>query len=275
MKNIDLLLYWVKERYSIFEKKGRGEPPPWTSDPILRTYRFCNVHRENDTVTKWIAENWRIPNSKDEHLWFAMVVSRLFNLPETLKSINYPIPYYSPAVKNKLVARRSAHNNVFNAAYIVSTNGKAMDKIEYICDYVLQPMWNDRDWIKPKSADTLESFGKRLQTFNGMGSFMTGQVIADLKYAQLQEAADWHTFAVPGPGSLRGMRRLNGLDVKDTSLDKQWKKNLLVTMDMINDAKIVPMVHAQDTQNCLCEFDKFLRVKNGEGAPKQIYRGGR
>lgn len=30
---------------------------------------------------------------------------------------------------------------------------------------------------------------------------------------------------------------------------------------------------AQDIQNCLCEFDKYERVRLGEGAPKQRYPG--
>jgi hypothetical protein len=28
---------------------------------------------------------------------------------------------------------------------------------------------------------------------------------------------------------------------------------------------------AQDLQNCLCEFDKYLRFKNGESTPKRLY----
>ncbi len=28
-------------------------------------------------------------------------------------------------------------------------------------------------------------------------------------------------------------------------------------------------LHAQDLQNCLCEFDKWMRVRLGEGKPKR------
>jgi hypothetical protein len=31
-------------------------------------------------------------------------------------------------------------------------------------------------------------------------------------------------------------------------------------------------MHAQDLQNCLCEFDKYERARLGEGTPKQIYK---
>jgi hypothetical protein len=31
-------------------------------------------------------------------------------------------------------------------------------------------------------------------------------------------------------------------------------------------------LHAQDLQNCLCEFDKYLRVKLSEGKPRRRFR---
>ena len=59
MNNQELFLYWVKERLQIYYSKESNEPKPWTKDTILQQYKFCNVHREHDTVTKWIKYNWR------------------------------------------------------------------------------------------------------------------------------------------------------------------------------------------------------------------------
>ena len=36
---------------------------------------------------------------------------------------------------------------------------------------------------------------------------------------------------------------------------------------------ITNRMEAMDYQNCLCETDKYLRVQNGEGRPKQLYPG--
>jgi hypothetical protein len=33
-----------------------------------------------------------------------------------------------------------------------------------------------------------------------------------------------------------------------------------------------PGICSQNLQNCLCEFDKYERVRLGEGRPKQLYR---
>ena len=35
----------------------------------------------------------------------------------------------------------------------------------------------------------------------------------------------------------------------------------------------MPMIHAQDLQNCLCEFDKYERVRLNEGRPRSNYPG--
>jgi hypothetical protein len=35
----------------------------------------------------------------------------------------------------------------------------------------------------------------------------------------------------------------------------------------------MPPLHAQDLQNCLCEFDKYERVRLGEGRPRSNYPG--
>ena len=47
---IDLCKWWVSERESI--RIGLG-----SDDPIMNTSRFCNVHREDDKVSKWIFNN--------------------------------------------------------------------------------------------------------------------------------------------------------------------------------------------------------------------------
>ena len=41
---------------------------------------------------------------------------------------------------------------------------------------------------------------------------------------------------------------------------------------------LIPMLkemelHAQDLQNCLCEFDKYERTRLGEGRPRSTYPG--
>jgi hypothetical protein len=54
------LVNFVIEREAIRLKKEGGKRPPWTHDEILRDGYFCNVRREDDKVTRWIAKHWRV-----------------------------------------------------------------------------------------------------------------------------------------------------------------------------------------------------------------------
>lgn len=274
MRTADLCRF-IKERESIRVKKEAGLPRPWTKDPILGTYRFCNVHREDDAVTRWIAEHWREPGNGYEDLWFAMVVARLFNLPRTLEQVplEWLVDKWEPNHLRELLKIGRETGPIFNGAYIVSTNGKSMDKVDYLIDCVLTPMWEVRYNWRPKAGMKLQLYHSMLMEFDGLGSFMAAQVVADMKYVEpLKSAPDWHDWAASGPGSRRGLNR-----VCDRPLDQSWPGNTwllsLQGLHLAVEAKLplIPM-HAQDLQNCLCEFDKYERARLGEGRPKQIYK---
>lgn len=274
----DTLLYWIKERQSVYTKRQQGKPRPWTKDPILQSYRFCNVYREQDTVTRWIAQNWRDPyDGVDQDAWFAMVVARVINWPETLEEIGYPVPWNRKWFRAVVHQRQEQGEKAYSGAYIVSTNGHAMDKADYLAQHVLTPLWIARATLRPLVGDTLASYHARLSQFNGMGSFMSAQVVADLKYVSpLCGVTDWWSWAASGPGSRRGLNRVLGRPVKDPWREADWLTELrklhLRVVPLMDRARL-PTIHAQDLQNCLCEFDKYMRTLNGEGRPRATYPG--
>jgi hypothetical protein len=45
------LWQFAAERHAIYERRLRGEPPPWTSDQALRKYKFTNIFRVADGVS--------------------------------------------------------------------------------------------------------------------------------------------------------------------------------------------------------------------------------
>ena len=289
-----LFVYWIKERESIRVKKEQGLPKPWTDDPIFQTYRFCNVEREKDTVSIWIKENWIDPYKYHPNLWFAMIVARLFNWPPTLKRIGFPeflhhdlhdyansLLDWKTATRNRLkMLRDDEGGKVFTGAYLVSTNGVKMDKIDYILDRVLTPIWgqgrapyvyNNRN----AGQETLEEYWTFLRQFDGLGSFMAGQVVADLKFTPLLEKAyDWMTWAPLGPGSIRGLNRLHGRPLEKSLRQEQGLKEMSVLQDIV-EQELNWKLPLHNLQNCLCETDKMIRVMNGEGRPRSTYPGAR
>jgi hypothetical protein len=272
------LVNFIAARESVRLAKERGDPKPWTKNPILQDYRFCNIRREDDTVTKWLAANWRGPHAPDPDLWFGMLVGRLFNWPPTLGAVGYPVPYRGAAILKKINVLKKSGFKVFSSAYIVSTNGHAQDKAEYLVEHVLNPAWAARKHLRPYHSEPLFHFYERLLTVNGLGSFMAAQIIADVKYVEpLCSASDWWGFAAPGPGSQRGLAR-----VYEIPTDSHWRRGTWHSALMALAEKLNPelrridigALHNQDIQNCLCEFDKYERVRLGEGRPRNNYPGG-
>ena len=241
---------------------------------MLQTYRFTNVRREDDAVTKWVARTWREPNKKDPHLWFAMAVARLVNWPESLDEIGYPVPWDPARFKSVMTQRKASGAKTFSSAYIINqavTGGYGMAKSDYLADVVLKNLWERRQYIAPTTDDSLQTFHARLMEHYGMGTFLAAQVVADVKYVlPLKSAPDWHNWAASGPGSQRGLNHVCGFDVKSPWREEEWLETLRRLRTVVN-AQLIPAVgdlHAQDLQNCLCEFSKIVR-----GYSRQRYPG--
>jgi hypothetical protein len=274
------LLAFVVERHHIYRRKTAGQPKPWTTWPILQQYRFCNVYRELDTETAWIADHWREPHKNDPDLWFAMVVARFVNWHESLEAIGYPVPWCPDRFVDVLEERqrRRPKVTVFNPVYNIGNGGQSCPKAVYLGSEVLTPMWSDRAALRRVVRGTLAEASRALVGCVGMATFMAGQVIADLKYVEpLLSAKDWYTWAAPGPGSKRGLNRVLGRDVEAPWTEPTWSGQLQTlhrAMQPLVLAAKLPRIHAQDLQNCLCEFDKMERARLGQGKPKRRYPGG-
>ena len=53
--NIKIFFEFIYDRQLIWYKKEvLLLPPPWTDDPVLGKYKFCNVYRELDRGSKYL-----------------------------------------------------------------------------------------------------------------------------------------------------------------------------------------------------------------------------
>lgn len=270
--------HWINEREKCRKGREKRLPKPWSEDPILQSYRFCNVRREDDTVTRWIHNEWIALNDgkvPKENMVLAMIVARTVNNIDTLKEIGFPwtvnLEGWFGFARSVMKARRDRKEQVWTGAYLVSTNGHSMDKIDYIIDKVWVPF--AKTGRGPYDAETLQCYHKYLQHYDGLGSFMAGQVIADLKYSSLlRNAPDHHTWAPIGPGSKRGLNRYFGRPLEKNIPEHQVLKELQgVQLQVQQRLGLDIAVH--NIQNCFCEYDKYRRVQLGEGKPRSTYPG--
>lgn len=266
----------ARERHRLHKEDPAGHPwaATFKADPIIAKYRFCNVRRNDDRVTKFVHEWAFLCWRDDPQLWFALVVARLFNNEDTLKAIeNYVIPFDPRKMLKVLNERKELGLKNFNAAYIVSTNGVAMGKAEYLIDRVLTPLWKHRAHLSHfiNKQTELDTVCKVLEEQNGFKTFMAAQVVADLKYAYPNHWTDFATFAASGPGSKRGLNRVMGNPITNAIPEAVFRATLARLRDSVNARFTGEPITAQDIQNCLCEYDKYCRVAEGD-APKQLYK---
>jgi hypothetical protein len=252
--NLEKFIYFVNEREAIRRRRQEGVPRPWTHDRILDKHHFCNVHREDDRGTmelKALQYQLEVPYFELPNFWTA---ARMFNHAPSTEVYWQRGPDY-------LKIWRDYGNKVFNTAYVVSTCGKSMDKVDYVHSVVSNVE------ARPISPLTCKAAFCDLRIVDGLGSFMCGQIVADLKYtAYLENTPDWHTFAVMGPGSQKGLNLLFGAG----TTEKTFEPRITELSHLVKDK--VPDMHRQDLQNCLCEFSKYMRYYHDMPGRRRNYK---
>ena len=145
-----------------------------------------------------------------------MVVARFFNWPPTLELIGFPkdpihntipdgpidigLPEYVDGwfsqARHLLHTAKAGGEKVFSSAYIVSTNGVKMNKIDYVIDCVLTPLWRNRNHIIPAvNNTTVRQAMQTLICYNGISHFLADQIVTDLTYTRyLRDASDINEF---------------------------------------------------------------------------------
>lgn len=271
---LDRFCYWIRERESIRLKKEAGEDQHWTDDGILKKYRFTNVRRMDDKVSQWLLNNWYKPYFDHPNMLVACAVARFFNLPTSLE----PITKYvfgkrwgvGPAkrIKEILRKRKTTGETVFNGAYMVR-GMEAEDKIGSVLDAFIPPI------AKIKTdRESMEELWTQLMDCYGWGSFMAGQVVADMRWAAKGQWADRNHWAPAGPGSMRGLNRIHERPIKTPMKQEAFLTELLELRDNCY-SRVSPInlrMELHDWQNCLCEYDKYNRVLFYEGRPKSLYK---
>lgn len=265
--------YWILERETIKLKKKKGEEPPFTNDEILKNYRFCNVRRMDDRVSKWIYTNWYRPNFEHKNIVLACVLARHFNLPETLQLIGFPKVFSPRKIIKKLEKRAFEENKtVFNSAYVITGKNsgepnKIRTVINTVCQYFVDNPLEDRT-----DFETMEETVEVLQDYPNIGTFMAGQIVADLRWATDYKFKDRKFWAPIGPGSRRGINRYFERPLRQSVKNFQEDLTKVIRNSKLElNRQFIRRLEAIDWQNCLCEFDKYERALWNEGRPKRKY----
>lgn len=275
--------YWINERQRIYIRKTRGEPKPWSKDPIFQTWKFCNVFREQDTQTKHLLEVIR-PHGKESLALtlFNIYAFRAFNWYNSYSAIggnkggdkewidNWNERDAKAILWNLVV---NQHQQLTSGAYMI----KGVDgqkKWESIPE-TLTHIWDMKDYLAERMQDepitTLEGLQELLlaQKFYGWGEFTTYQVVLDMTYTHFfNHPDDLNTWCAFGPGAKRGIRCI-WPDAKNGEM-LDYARRLYEEQDAFR--TIPERLTLQDIEFSLCELSKYLRIKRG-GRSKVYYAG--
>lgn len=283
---------FARERERIRLLKEAGEPWPWSGNPVLQQYRFCNIFRRDDRTSRFI-QTLITPAGYGDAFLGAILIARWFNRIETIEKLRERparMPYFkdnllyswslnihdwSQAIRDRL---KDVHP-LTTGAYIIKTpNG--MNKLDGLrwCLHEVLPKAQELQRDFTERNISIEDATKRLAEFPFLGGFMSYEVVSDLVECGLMaEAPDRLTWANPGPGATRGVSWLihghnTGRPSRDTCL-----KAIRWLVQEANDTRANqwptawPAWTAREAEHTLCEFDKFKRAMVNDQRLKRRY----
>lgn len=292
---------YARERQEILERRRAGKPAPWTTDPILRAYPFCNVFREDDRVTVWFRENVRDKYRDGPEALLATVVFRWFTRIETGEAI-FCQPVLGDnctpfelllAAKNKrqtstaLSAMKRAivafcgRGPYVTGAYIISAP-PGMSKLDGIIENIRNfrsfPFefngerydWHELAHLMKGNSWTLEKAHDALREVPYLGPFHAYEVVTDLRHTSLLEKAeDVNSWCSVGPGARRGLNRVMGRPHGDKLERDLLTRRMQRVLNLAWSNRFFwprrwPRWEMRELEHTLCEFDKYERAREGD-----------
>lgn len=270
--------YWwfAAERQRIFERRAAGDAGPWTQDPILQRFKFCNTFRASDRVSQYlIAQVIYGPSAADlppEDVFLRIVLFRLFSKEDTWEALEQATGGVRrctldverlAGVLDQLRQRQAIYTNAFilcaHDAYGHRT--KHRNHLELV-QRMFAPGALGADLAR---ASSLEDVVVSLQQWPMIGPFMGYQLAIDLNYSDRLNF-DEDDFTLPGPGAVRGLRKVFTDFAGHTPA--QLIKRMVDRQEHEFDRLGLPWsglfgrrLHAIDCQGLFCETDKYARAK--------------
>lgn len=260
------------ERYRILLRRRAGQTAPYTDDPILRKYRFCNVFREDDKTTVWFRENVRGPMADEPGVLLATIIFRWFNRITTAEVMHAHRLFTDWNPSRARAVLKDLHP-LITGAYVIRTP-TGMSKLDGLIA-LITPIWQAREQWQQTIAGcgSLEQACYQLQQLDGLGSFMAYEVVTDLRHTRyLRNASDIHSWANPGPGAARGLGHVLFSDPEefryDAAVDTErlqagMRHLLALSLDSHYWPKTFPAWEMREVEHSLCEYAKYRGAQAG------------
>ena len=258
---------FISERMRIWEKKYSNHKPPYTTDPILATYRFCNIYRELDKQTIEIHTLLKSLEA-DFDLWllniiFCRMVCRTktvldvgllsydneSNLSVYSKLTSYPRPKYGSAY-------------IFPISLLNTT--KLNSREEFFCFYLPRITKQISLIIRDlNDSSVVDAIAKILPVFGFNFKFHWAEILIDVAYQFPEYLNLFKSFPI-GPGSLPTMKKLNPR-VEPIRVALNLASLRVPNFPYLTYNGKIVQLSSENWEGIGCEFRKYSNLVNGVG----------
>lgn len=300
-RNLLYLYNFIKRRYVIHLRKDvLKKDPPWTTDQVLRDFRFTNIRREHDKESKWVIEHITSnPELSYEDKLLNVILFRLYNRHETAELISMPFKFsetpdwnpewYRSLFEAALVEdpKRVFFTAAFHTVGMKNTLKKVtgesyapMRILKFIKILINEGLVDDI-----KACTNQQEVYQTMTDYNGIGRFLAYQFYVDMTYIAEFPFSE-NEFTVAGPGCVMGLNYLfedrDGMSYEEClfwlrdNLDRLFVEELGKDWDAKRVFWDLPeedrCFNVMSLENCFCELSKYIRAKDGTGRPRKRYK---
>ena len=273
-------LYWyfAAERHRVFNARTASGIGPWTDDPILQIYKFCNVYRAADRVSQYMIRDvcYHDEICEPQDRLFQIVAFRMFSRTATWDGVREKLGRF-PTLQDLADDRfaralddvRQCNGGLYTGAFILCATDaygrglKHLNHVELLKHMFLLEHLGDELLLARSLGDVF----RMLRRFPLVGDFMAYQTAIDLNYSSLINFSE-NDFTCAGPGALRGIKKmfvetgtLSPPDVIHWMVENQAAEFERFGLEF--SGLFGRPLHAIDCQGLFCEVDKYCR----EAAP--------
>ena len=286
---VQSLAHYIRER----DNALNGE----TKDPIISKFKFSNNNRIDDRQTRWAISHIIDNNNLDiEVKILNTILFRLINKGLSMELINAPFSTFpiDEARITKIVddftedqfnnVRRCVRYKWINGAYLTTELHVQWRKTD--SPYRINDIKDKRyDLLNPGNimarvsrvvnkyselnipnnimlCDDPQSVIDELKIIDGIGNFIAYQIYLDLCYITEFKFTD-NDIVLSGPGSKRGINLI--IEDKNKTSYEDLIFYITENQEKLN---ISSGLSVANIEHILCEFDKYIRYKQGKSINK-------
>lgn len=267
--------FWTfaAERQAIFSRRESRAEPPWTSDPILNSFKFTNVYRASDRVSQFLIRHVIYSGDQDSaEVIFRILLFKLFNKIETWQLLEREVGQITRSrfsielFGDILTAAFECRQRIYSAAYIMPSGSRRFQTPRKHIAHLrlLDLMLKDNLPKKITAARSLGDVFQILRSYPLIGDFLAYQYAIDINYSEVTQFSE-SEFVVPGPGARSGIRKCfakaneaSEADIIRLLTDLQEQE--FASRDLSFQWLAGRRLQLIDIQNVFCEVDKYARV---------------